>query len=412
HEDCVIATLIDQETGERHSLRASYMIGADGCESDVRRQMGIAMRGVPHLDTSLNVEIDVLDVGHFSELHSLGNGSRYAVVGPQGLWATFIPLDGLNFWRMTLYGANDIDVDAIDIHTALLKVVGRPFKYSVRSVGKWTRRMIVADRFQDGRVFLAGDSAHTHPPNGGFGMNTGIGDVTNLGWKLAACLQGWGGEDLLASYDIERRPVCHRAANESLTNYYRLTGKTAHPAIEDKTAQGDEVRAALGRQLKEQNTKAWQPVGIHLGYTYEPSPLVLCENTPAPVDDTIGYVPGTRPGVRAPHFWLAEGKSVLDLFGEGFTLLDFSGCPGLSLFEGHAREQRMPLAVHRIDNAEGAALYEAPLVLVRPDGHVCWRGASVPQNVGAILRRVRGADGLVAARWAAAMQPADAAQAV
>src|SRR5690606_16694478 len=178
-EDFVIATVLNVETGKHEKIRADYMIGADGGDSEVRRMLGIATRGTHHLDTSLNVEIAIEGVEHFSPLHPRGNASRFAVVGPEGLWATFIPLDGLNFWRMTLYGANDIDVDKINIHKALRRLVGKPFEYTVRSVGKWKRRMIVADRFQDGRIFLAGDAAHSHPPNGGFGMNTGIGDVMN-----------------------------------------------------------------------------------------------------------------------------------------------------------------------------------------------------------------------------------------
>ena len=393
----VTALVHDLETGRCESIRCDYLVGADGHASVVRKQLGIEMRGFPHLDTSINVEIDVSDL---RALHKIGDAGRYAMIGPEGLWATFVAVDGRRTWRLTLYGANDIDVDAIDLDAAIRRLVGRPFDYRINSVGKWARKMVVADHFQDGRVFLAGDACHAHPPNGGFGMNTGIGDAFDLGWKLEATYKGWGGPQLLASYDRERRPVCHRAANESLVNYRRLTASTRFPGIEDAGAEGARLRRELGQRLGEANTKAWQPVGIHLGHVYDPSPINVPDGSAKPAEDTVGYTPSARPGSRAPHFWLRSGVSVLDLFGKGFTLLRFGRLDASALVAA-ARSRAVPIAVHDIASEEARGLYASALCLVRPDGHVAWRGDAVPADCARLVDVIRGAGSGAAAHSAA-----------
>src|SRR5262249_10866155 len=143
----------------------------------------------------------------------------------------------------------------------------------------------------------------------------------------AAVLQGWGGPTLLASYDYERRPASARAATESLKNFRRLTAPGRHTAICDATPEGEELRQALGRLLVEEDEKAWHTMGVHLGYIYDPSPIVIPDGSPRPSDDTVSYVPSAFPGCRAPHVWLAPGRSTLDLFGNGFALLQFADAP-------------------------------------------------------------------------------------
>jgi hypothetical protein len=259
------------------------------------------------------------------------------------------------------------------------------------------RKRTVADRFTDGRVFIAGDAAHAHPPNGGLGMNTGIQDAFDLGWKLAATLQGWGGPALLESYDYERRPASARAAEVSLTNYQRLMSATPNRAIGDATPEGEAVRHRVGQRLVEENEKSWHPIGVHLGYIYHPSPIVIPDGSSRPVDDTIGYEPTAFPGSRAPHMWLAAGTSTLDLFGDGFTLLKFADIATDAL-EHAATQSGVPLALHRIPQRDAAALYGKPLVLVRPDGHVAWRGDRPPDDAMAALDTIRGAGPRIAAR--------------
>lgn len=387
YEDHVLVDATDTATGEAVRFRAQYVVGADGFRSSVREQIGIQMRGHPHLDTSINVEFEAPGL---LTMHPLGQAIRYAMIGPEGLWATLIAVNGNDRWRITLYGANDIDVDRIDIPAAMKRVVGQEFEYRMITIDKWARMLVIGDRFQDGRAFLVGDAAHTLPPNGGLGMNTGIDDVRNLGWKLAARLQGWGGAHLLDSYDIERRPVCQRAGAEALINYGRLVGNTVHDGIDETSERGEAMRAQLGNGLVQQNSKSWQPSGIHLGYTYDPSPIVVPDGTPRPEDDTIGYVPNARPGIRAPHFWTAPGVSVLDEFGVAFTLLNF-GEASTRTIEDAAARAKVPLRVVKISSDEGRRLYQQTLVLVRPDGHVAWRGDAHDADATGLLARVTGA---------------------
>lgn len=151
-------------------------------------------------------------------------------------------------------------------------------------------------------------------------MNTGIQDAFDLGWKLAAVLQGWGGKTLLDSYDFERRPASARAAAVSLKNYHRLISAAQCAEICSPTPEGDMARRAIGKALVEENEKSWHPTGVHLGYIYHPSPIVVPDGTPRPLDDTVGHEPASFPGARAPHVWLASSKSILDLFA---TTLSF-----------------------------------------------------------------------------------------
>jgi 2-polyprenyl-6-methoxyphenol hydroxylase-like FAD-dependent oxidoreductase len=390
----VTAIVLDTKRRQHAELRCQYLIGADGYSSTVRELLGIQMRGEPHLDLSMSVYLRIKELRRY---HHKGDAYRYVFVGPEGTWLVLTTIDGRDLWRVQVIGVPDRDLEKVDISAMMRRAVGPDIDYIVDDTSFWVRKMVVADRFSDGRVFLAGDSAHAHPPNGGLGMNTGIQDSFDLGWKLAAVLQGWGGPTLLGSYEYERRPASARAATESLKNFRRLTAPRPHPAICDASPEGEALRQTLGRLLVEENEKAWHPMGVHLGYIYDPSPIVIPDGTPRPSDDTVSYVPSAFPGCRAPHVWLARNRSILDLFGHGFALLQFAGVPTAPV-EAAAAAHGVPLTVHRISNAEAAELYAKRLVLVRPDGHVAWRGDHAPVDPMAMIDTVRGAGPCVAAR--------------
>jgi hypothetical protein len=306
-------------------------------------------------------------------------------------------VDGKDLWRLQLVDLDNSRLQNADIPALMRRCMGRDITYTVEHKDLWVRKRTVADRFQDGRVFLAGDAAHAHPPNGGLGMNTGIQDAFDLGWKLAAVLGRWGGDGLLESYDFERRPASARAAEVSLKNYRRLVSAAQRAEIYSATPEGDAARRAIGDRLVEENEKTWNPVGVHLGYIYHPSPIVVPDGTVRPEDDTFGYQPTAFPGARAPHVWLAPRKSILDLFGDGFVLLKFSD-QRTEAIERAAASRGVPLQVHRIEHQDAGALYGRALVLVRPDGHVAWRGEGPPANPLALIDTVRGAGPRIAAR--------------
>jgi 2-polyprenyl-6-methoxyphenol hydroxylase-like FAD-dependent oxidoreductase len=393
-QDGVTATLLDLEAGRTDTLRARYLIGCDGFDSTVRNLLGIAIRGEAHIDWSMTI---YLRIAKLPSRHGLTY--RYVFVGPEGTWSFLTLVNGKDLWRLQIVDMDEARLHTVDIPALVRRCMGCDVPYTVEHKDLWERKRTVADRFMDGRAFLAGDSAHAHPPNGGLGMNTGIQDAFDLGWKIAAVLEGWGGPALLESYDYERRPASARAAEVSFRNYQRLISAGQHAEIYSDTPAGEAARRTIGARLVEENERSWHPVGVHLGYIYHPSPIVIPDGTPIPEDDTFGYQPTACPGSRAPHIWLAPGRSILDLFGGGFVLLNFGG-GSTEAIEHAAASRGVPLGVRRIDNPEAAALYGRALVLVRPDGHVAWRGEHVPHDALAMIDTIRGAGPRIAARRA------------
>jgi 2-polyprenyl-6-methoxyphenol hydroxylase-like FAD-dependent oxidoreductase len=398
-DDGVTAMLRDHGSGRMEIVRAGYLVGCDGFASTVRGLLGIAIRGEPHIDWSMTIYLRIPDL---SAYHDKEKAFRYVFVGPEGTWSFLSIVDGKDLWRLQLVDVDEGRLQNADIAALMRRCMGRDVPYTIEDKSLWIRKRTVADRFGDGRVLIAGDAAHAHPPNGGLGMNTGIQDAFDLGWKLAATLAGWGGPDLIASYDHERRPASARAAEVSLANYRRLVSAEQRAEILSPTSAGDAARRAIGERLVEENEKSWHPVGVHLGYIYHPSPIVVPDGTPVPADDTFGYRPTAFPGARAPHVWLAPQRSILDLFGDGFVLLKFGEAPSDAI-ERAAESRGVPLAVHRIDHREAAALYRRRLVLVRPDGHVAWRGDSQPDDALMLIETVRGAGPHIAARAQASL---------
>jgi len=252
---------------------------------------------------------------------------------------------------------------------------------------------MMARQYRTGRVLLAGDAAHTMSPTGGFGMNTGCIDAVNLGWKLQAMLDGWGGEALLDTYETEQKPVVHRNALASTRNYDMWVGVRAMCGpILDNTETGEKIRRAVGTRLKASLREEWECLGVMLGYRYDASPICIPDGSPPPPDPVSEYIPTARPGSRAPHAWLPDGRSTLDLFGCGFVLLRF-GAVDVGDIVAAARRAKLPLTVVDIDTPEIVTLYQRRLVLVRPDGHVAWRADAAPDDAGHLLDVVRGAIG-------------------
>ena len=316
------------------------------------------------------------------------------MVARDGLWGNLTVIDGDALWRLTVLGsATRQEPDEFDANAWVLRCFGTDaIPFQIDAVLPWRRSRLVAERFSRGRVFLAGDAVHTMSPTGGFGMNTGIADVADLGWKLYAELQGWGGSGLLASYDAERRPAGWRNVDAATDNFQRLITEMDFSRVDDATAAGDHARRVLGEQLKEATRREWEVTGVALGYRYEGSPICIADGTPPTPDDSIVYVPTARPGHRAPHAYLPDGRSTLDLFGRAYVLLNFGadGASAAALVQAaHAR--RVPLDIVSIPDRHIAGLYERNLVLVRPDGHVAWRADALDRDPVEILDIVRGA---------------------
>lgn len=380
-----------QAPGEQKVLRGNYLVACDGANSTVRAILEIDQQGERDVATFAQVhfrsrDLDTLQrFGQFWHLFFVGGG-----VG------AIIAQDERETW--TLH-TTDLDPETergeIDPQALLNRICGCEIEVDeFLEVSLWRPNILVADRFRSGRVFLAGDAAHQVIPTGGYGLNTGIGDAIDLGWKLAAVVSGWGGEALLESYEAERRPVAIANRDWSFRHvgvHMEAQELVDESLLDDEGPAGEAHRKQIAEFLEE-NRGENESFGIELGYTYADSPVVASEDGPASAGDPFRYEPSTRPGARAPHVVLADGRSPLDHFVDGFTLVDFSagGDDVAAPLTEAASALGIPLAVLRLDDAAAREVYEQDLVLVRPDGHVAWRGEETPADAEALLRRVSG----------------------
>jgi 2-polyprenyl-6-methoxyphenol hydroxylase-like FAD-dependent oxidoreductase len=388
----VRAVVHDVSTGTESVISCQYLIGCDGTSSGVRRALGIAQSGRGVVSTAVNV---ILEMPNFLRSHKMGPAERYYFLDDQGTWSFLSVIDGRARWRFTLNSAADRDQAALA--AGMRRAFGPDVEYETVAEVEWRRTEAVADSFCQGRVILAGDAAHTMPPDLGMGMNTGVADSVNLGWKLQAMLAGWGGPGLLGSYDVERRPVAAKIARESrLAQEKRNAAAQGHPHLRENSSLGAAARQAVANSLVAMFPAGWDTSGLEFGYQYDPSPVCVPDGTPRPAEtaDNATYIQTARPGARAPHVWLADGRSTLDLFGDAFVLLRIND-PRLDAgdIEAAAAARGVPVRTVDIRSDQAGAVYESPLVLVRPDGHVAWRGPAGPGEKESldVVDRIRGA---------------------
>jgi 2-polyprenyl-6-methoxyphenol hydroxylase-like FAD-dependent oxidoreductase len=394
NSDAVVATVRDLDSGAEERIVAGHLIDCSGGHSPIRQALGIGMSGSSYTGYHLSIFVKAPDLWKH---HGMGKAALINFVEPDGLWRNLICLDGRELYRLGIRGKAYYDApDKVDAERLFTEVVGKRVPHDVISIRRWAARNVVADRYRAGRVMLAGDAAHLNHPAAGLGLNTGLGDVIDLGWKLEAVQAGWAGPGLLDSYEIERRPVGQRNVAHADVSHANDREQTPHPAIADDSPEGERARRALADAIVPAQTRKVITDGLALGYRYDLSPLVVPDGTPAPPDTVTDYHPTARPGSRAPHAWLSEGRSTIDAFGHGFVLMRLGKvAPDPSPIERAFAQRRVPLTVLPIDDPQVAALYECPLVLVRPDGHVAWRGDQSPADPLALADRVRGATSFV-----------------
>ena len=391
-DEGVTAYVSDQNSGAEKIIRTQYMVACEGAESRVRETLGIDLVGDHGLSFNINIFFRSTD-RHV--LFGKGRAVMQWFFDETGLWADIVSINGKVLWRLSIMklpvGTEITEAEGADY---LRKAAGTDFEFEILSILPWDRKRVVAERYQEGRIFLAGDAVHQMSPTGGFGMNTGIQEAVDIGWKLAAVLEGWGGDNLLRSYDFERRPVARLITDEGARNFTQFAKLPVGPKIDQNTPEGDAFRELFRKTLYGlRMDREYDTNGIVLGYRYEGSPIIVPDGTPEPEFKVIDYTPVARPGHRAPHAWIGDGeeKSTLDLFGRGFTLLRFDrSVPVARLLEA-AGQCAMPITLEDIDQENIARLYEHTLVLVRPDGHVAWRGDTDPDNAVDVVAIVRGA---------------------
>jgi 2-polyprenyl-6-methoxyphenol hydroxylase-like FAD-dependent oxidoreductase len=388
--DGVACTVHDLGNDRRETIRARFLVACCAGRSIVPKALGVRWEGQPVLSYHLNV---FLKIEELWTRHDKGKTAFYFFVDESDRGPSLIELDGNELWRLGITtGQDQVEPQDVDIPAIVEEFLGPDIPYEMMSILPWTCRSVVADTWSRGNIFLAGDAVHQHSPSGGFGMNTGLGDAVDLGWKLAAALAGWGGPALLDSYEIERKPVARRIVREATENQAPLADPPTRALVRTPGSEGDRARRIIGEAILRERTRVFVSDGLVLGSRCEPSPVIVPDGTPAPVETVSQYTPTARPGSRAPHAWLEDGRSTLDLFGDGFVLLDFDGTANAaSSIAAAARSRGVPLKTVAIDDPAIARLYERRLVLVRPDGHVCWRDDVPPNDPLALLDRVRGA---------------------
>lgn len=371
-------------TREIETVDAAYLIGADGARSVVRDSIGAKMEGRYGLSRNSNI---IFEAPGLAEAHPHGPGVMYWQCNPDAP-SVIGPMDSGDRWYFGVTGLPpDVTLSDEEAVALIKRSTGIDLPYRIVSSDVWIASRLLADRYRKGRVILAGDACHLHPPFGGFGMNMGVADAVDLGWKIAALLQGWGGTALLDSYEAERRPVHEMVLDEAEGNHAVLSNHLLRDGLEDDGPGGEAVRAEVAEMVQREKEREFYALGVVLGLPYHGSPVIAYDGSEAGWTMSRDYVPSASPGSLAPHGWLDDGRSLYDLFGPGFTLLAFDDAHPADIDAARAEAGRTgtPLTVATLSDPGLAALYEAPLALIRPDQFVAWRGERWPDE-GLLLK--------------------------
>jgi hypothetical protein len=291
-------------------------------------------------------------------------------------------IDGKEVWLIHNYlRDNEADFESVDRDWAIRTILGvdANFQYEVMSKEDWFGRRLVSDKLQQGRVFVAGDAAHLWVPYAGYGMNAGLADAANLAWHLSAQIEAWASPLALSAYEKERHPITEQVSRFAMNHAHEMSKRRREipQQLEDSSPEGAAARAAFGQDLYNLNVQQYCCAGLNFGYFYDKSPVMVYDEEKAPDYSMGGFTASTVPGCRAPHFWLAEGRSLYDELGKGYTLLCFKANmePSVDFLTKAAAEAGMPLKIFTVsDTLNVPAEYKHALVMVRSDAHTVWRG--------------------------------------
>lgn len=403
-EDGVDAMVVDLDTGAQRWVRVAYLIGCDGGASGVRKQIGTALEGDAVVQRVQSTYI------HAPGLKALLPGKLawcYYSVNTRRCGTVFA-IDGEARWLVHNHlQPSELTFDAVDRDQSIRTILGvdSDFAYDVISQEDWIGRRLVAKRFRDRRVFIAGDAAHLWVPYAGYGMNAGIADGLNLTWQLSARLQGWGAEGMLDAYEAERQPITDQVSRFAMNHAQQMIkARGAVPRdIETPGPVGDAVRAEAGRAAYELNVQQFCCAGLNFGYFYDRSPIIAYDGESPPAYTMGGFTASTVPGCRVPHAWLADGRSLYDAFGPGYTLLVRDASADTTALQAAAQAAGMPLVVLDLAQAgvAGSVTGDHAMLLCRTDQHVAWRGDRLPADCAGLVARLTG-------RLAAAGAPSSA----
>ena len=392
HAEGVLAHAVELDTGEPLEIRAQYLVGCEGGRSPTRRAIGARLTGDEVIQ---KVQSSYIRAPGLLERITKPDAWMSYLYNPERA-GNLVAIDGKETWLIHNYllpGEADFETVDRDHCIRLLLGVGPEFEYEVLGKEDWIGRRLVADRFRDRRAFICGDAAHLWVPYAGYGMNAGIADAMNLGWMLAAHLNGWAPEAILDAHAAERQPITEQVSRFAMNHAVGAIRERTHlPAeIEDDSLEGAAARKRVGEAAYALNVQQFACAGLNYGYFYDRSPLIAYDNQAAPGYSMSEYTPSTAPGCRTPHFWLNDGRSLYDAMGPGYTLLRLGGGADTGAIAAAARRRGVPLEVLEVERDEAPAVYRHRLLLSRPDGHVAWRGDDPPADALALIDLVRGA---------------------
>ncbi len=377
---------VTDSMGMKHRIQARYVIGCEGARSVVRDAIGAHYEGTEASRPNFNIVFRASGLGsrvpHGPAIH-------YWVLNPDqpGLVGR---LDLDETWWCIAQGV-DTETGEADPEGLVHNLVGEELPVEVLATDAWLARMLLVDHYANGRLFLAGDAAHQNPPWGGHGFNTGIGDAVNLGWKMAAVLNGWAPDRLLSSYEAERRPVAARTIDEATRNMATLAPELADPRLTGTDDEFNEIRPTVAAAIHASKTGEFHSLELTLGYNYGNSGIVVTGGSREGEISSSqwGYIPTAAAGHRLPHHWVVPGDSLYDRLGSEFTLIGDLSRPAAKGMVDAARSLGVPVSPMDMRGQKCRDQFGADLVLVRPDQHVAWRG-NEPDDPSEIVRRIVG----------------------
>jgi 2-polyprenyl-6-methoxyphenol hydroxylase-like FAD-dependent oxidoreductase len=368
--------------GTEETVRAGYLAGCDGGISTVRKKLGIKLEGQGSLAQLRQVTF------RSEELYDripIGKGRHYYVADEKR--GAFVVQGTRKDFTLNIALPEDADLEQ-----AIRDRVGFDFDFEVRNATVWKLHLLLAERYREGRVFLAGDAVHLVIPTGGLGMNTGVGDAIDLGWKLAGTIHGWGGPGLLDSYEPERRKVGARNVQASgwAAAGMGMWRALVTPEITADTPEGAALREKVGAAADLHHRRVHEMIGVEFGYSYAGSELIAYEPDNVTDWDTTVYTAHTRPGVRIPHIWLKDGRAMQDVLGQDYILVDLTGSYGTADLAAEFERLGAPLTVFASDEPNVRDAYGCSLLLLRPDLHIFWRGVDLPGDLAALADAATG----------------------
>jgi 2-polyprenyl-6-methoxyphenol hydroxylase-like FAD-dependent oxidoreductase len=391
-DEGVSVTLLNLDTQASNTVRVRYVAGCDGGSSFVRKKMGAKLEGTEMIQRVQSTYIRAPELIH--QLPGKLAWCYYSVNTRR--CGTVFAIDGKDNWLVHNHlHPTEPEFDSVDRDESIRNIlgVGPDFKYEIITKEDWVGRRLLANQFRDRRVFLAGDAAHLWVPYAGYGMNAGIADATNLAWLLDAAIKGWADASILNAYEAERHPITEQVSHFVMNHAQKMIkARRAVPHnIEAMDAEGEAARIATGSEAYDLNVQQFCCEGLNFGYYYEGSPIIAHEPEPAPAYSMGSFTPSTIPGCRAPHFWLANGQSLYDLFGKGYSLLRFDASADAQSLLDAVHAQGIPLNLIDLSSESNVpAAYQHKLILCRTDQHVVWRGDNLPSSLPEFTKLLRG----------------------